>query len=176
MDAPALALIEKWKRPYGRVSEWEAYDMGSDELGRWFHSPAGSVHRLRDGEAWVVPWDGVQLVPADGWWVAWFWDDPKGRWYAADVCTPPEATETGWKHVDLELDLVGGPMGFERVVDEDDFLESIERGFISTDEMIAARSCEAALESAMRARREPFGTTGWMKLDQAMAMALPPPL
>jgi predicted RNA-binding protein associated with RNAse of E/G family len=105
--------------------------------------------------------------------VAWFWDDPDGRWCSADICTPAESVGTRWKYVDLELDVVGIPGGFQRVVDEDEFVEAVDRGFISPEEALAARSCEATIEAAMRDGLEPFATAAWLKRDEAAAMALP---
>ena len=170
-----IVRVEKQKRPYGVVSEWDAYVVRDDVHGLWLHSPKDSIHHLRQGGVWVVPWNGVQLIPkGSAWWIAWFWDCPTGRWTAADVCTPAVFVDGSWSYVDLELDPVGDERGFDHLADEDEFQDAVEAGHISAAEAAAALAAAHDVESAMSARHDPFGRSGWQTLDFVAQLGLPP--
>jgi hypothetical protein len=185
--AGRLAQVEKWKRPYGCVSRWDAYVLAEDGYGLWLHTPKGSLHHLwRDGP-WVAPCAGVQLIPASSpWWVAWFWDpidrvvvepgwgDPARRRVFADMCVPASYEVDVWKYVDLELDVVGDEEGFVLLADEDEFDAAVGAGLINETEAQMARAAAADVQVAMSSLQEPFATAGWRMLDDAVARELPP--
>jgi predicted RNA-binding protein associated with RNAse of E/G family len=106
--------------------------------------------------------------------VAWWWDDPDGRWVGVDVCTPPRLARGTWTYEDLELDPVGNEAGFVRLVDEDEFEEARAKGWISSDEVDAALQATTEIETMMRTRVEPFGTLAWQRLQEAVDLSLPP--
>jgi predicted RNA-binding protein associated with RNAse of E/G family len=170
-----LVRVEKHKRPHGVVSAWNAYVIGDDSQGIWLHSPKDSIHHTRNGKRWVVPWNGVQLLPRHApWWVAWFWDRPGSRWTAADVCTPAAFAERRWSYVDLELDPVGSEHGFDHLADQDEFDLAVQAGHISLGEASAAETAARDVQDAMSTCREPFATAGWLWLDHAASLGLPP--
>lgn len=151
---PQLVRVHKQKYP-GRahlVSDLVVLD--EDERGVWLRPTGGD--RV-----------GVQLLPRDQWWVAWWWrgwqDDPERRWVAVDVCTPPVRDSAGWHYDDLEIDVVGNPAGFVTVVDEDEF-ELAREGY---PEQVAAAAMRTRdeLRRMLDDRVEPFGVTGWQRLD-----------
>src|ERR1700679_3814729 len=94
--------IEKRTYPHRLRSTWEAVPLGTDELGSWFFAPAGARNTN------VV--SGVQLLVPGAWWVAWWWAEPKGWWYAADVATPAVNADGIWSYDDLEIDVWGNEL------------------------------------------------------------------
>lgn len=173
-SAFGLVHVAKHKRPYGIVSQWDAYVLREDTHGLWLHSPKDSVHHIRNGERWIAPWNGVQLLPRDApWWVAWFWDRPGSRWIVGDICTPAVKRDDGWSYIDLELDPIGHERGFDHLADEDEFCEAVEAGHITPTEERRARDAARDIAEAMTRRQEPFGITGWLALDWAAELALP---
>ncbi len=164
--------VEKWKWPQDRTSgrpriTWEAHPLAEDEYGAWLYCPAGARHHRDDGTVTVLPCDGVQLLPRDGWWAAWWWADE--RWIGVDVGTRPERHGPTWSYVDLELDLVQLADGSVLCVDEDEFAEAVGSGRIPPDVAAHATASAARLGEMMRLRREPFGEAGWRLLAAAAA-------
>jgi hypothetical protein len=153
--------IEKRKYPDRLRSTWEAVPLGADELGSWFFAPAGirNTHLV----------SGVQLLVPGTWWVAWWWAEPKGWWCAADVATPAVNGDGFWSYDDLEIDVWGNELGFQGVVDEDEF-ERVRLSLPYPDDIVtAALTSRDQIVALMQARQEPFGIAGWNKLRAALA-------
>lgn len=168
------ATVRKIKRPWGTGARWHAYILHEDEHGLWLHSPAGSVHPQIAGDPWQVPWHGVQLLPRDRWWAAWWWDQPQERLVAVDICTPPALVDDVWTYEDLELDPVGNEAGFLKLYDVDEFEMAVSHAWMSTEEAEKALDTAEEIKAAMTGSEEPFGRAGWWHLDQAIRLGLPP--
>lgn len=152
--------VEKRKYP-GRVrGSWEARAFAEDAHGLWLFAEAG-VRNRHD-------LSGVQLLPADRWWVAWWWDDPEGWWCAADVATPARLVDGTWRYDDLEIDVVGNEGGFVMVVDEDEFEEAQATVPYPADVTAAALAARDELIIAMRDGIEPFGQLPWERLRRCV--------
>lgn len=151
--------VEKRRYPGRPRGAWEALVVGEDDLGLWLYAPAGVRNRHN--------MSGVQLLTRDKWWVAWWWDDPKGRWCAADVCTPVTIAAEAHSYDDLEIDVVGNEDGFLMVVDEDEFEEARASVPYPSSVAEAALAARDELVRAMTERIEPFGDRGWSYLAGA---------
>jgi hypothetical protein len=152
------------------VLQWDAQVLGTDRFGTWLSSAAGDVHRKANGDALVLPSDGVQLLPANGWWTAWWWRTRK--WISVDICTPPVLSEGGWSYVDLELDLARLADGTVMVVDEDEFAHAVAEGVIPEGDAVAARGTAAELQGRLADPSEPVVAAGWAWLDLTDQSAL----
>lgn len=153
--------VEKRRNPSRPRGAWEALVLGEDDLGLSLYAPAGVRNRHN--------MSGVQLLTCDKWWVAWWWDDPQGRWCAADVCTPVSIAPDRYSYDDLEIDVVGNEEGFLMVVDEDEFEEARASVPYPTNVADAALVARGELVHAMTERIEPFGDTGWRYLTAGTA-------
>lgn len=124
---PLHVRMSKWgERPHW---EFRGLWLGSDDLGDWVGTPAGTHHH-RPGMEFHSDVDTVTLFPRERWWAATF--HAPGIWCTAyvDMTTPP-VLEPGpdgveVRCVDLDLDVIrlseehGGTW---YVDDEDEFAE-----------------------------------------------------
>ncbi|TCC59732.1 hypothetical protein E0H73_24250 [Kribbella pittospori] len=113
----------------------------------------------------------VHLAPRDGWWFATW---RPGGLLVADVSTPPEFADDEWTYVDLELDPYRRPDGTVGTEDWDELAEAHAAGLINDHEYGAAVEAAHTLEMQFSQGTEPFGTTGWTRLSEAIALGLPP--
>lgn len=166
---PVRVQVRKEKWPLaGRdsprlVSTWDALLLGVDQFGTWLFCGEGEQHRKADGSPLTVPSSGVQLLPASGWWAAWWWE--RDRWIGVDICTPPVRDAAGWRYVDLELDLARLADGRVVLVDEDEFDAAAKACQLPADVVAAARHQAQDLESRLAAEDEPVVAAGWRWLD-----------
>jgi hypothetical protein len=147
------------------VLEWEAQVLGTDQFGTWLFCAEGDVHHRADGASVVLPSDGVQLLPASGWWVAFWWR--ADTWIGVDICTPPVLDGSGWSYVDLELDLARLADGSVLLVDEDEFEQAVIDCRLPGDVVTTARTTAADLRSRLASRSEPVVAAGWDWLNRA---------
>ncbi|MEU0383218.1 DUF402 domain-containing protein [Streptomyces chartreusis] len=158
----------KWALPGGDgprlATEWDARVLGTDAFGTWLFCAEGETHRRSDGRPLVVPSDGVQLMPASGWWAAWWWREE--HWIGVDICTPPVRDAAGWSYVDLELDLARLADGTVLLVDEDEFEQAITEYRLPSEVITAARAEAASLRSRLADAAEPVVAAGWQWLER----------
>ncbi|GIG87928.1 hypothetical protein Pen02_28640 [Plantactinospora endophytica] len=108
----------------------------------------------------------VLLAPGRPW-VAWWVDDPADRRLEIDVCLPPEATEAGWRYVDLELDPVLHMRDSRvEIEDWDEYEQACRDGWMSPDEAKIAQVTAEDRAGALRRRDEPWQERGWQMLSQ----------
>lgn len=183
--SPEINVIRKIRRAEN-VCRWPAYVMSDDLHGLWLYSPKGTIHRCQagaeireckvgggpDGPGFHV----MHLVPYAGWWTAaWHYGRRDNEVsISVDICTPPTLTEGEWSYTDLKLDPYAFGDGRVVVDDEDEFAAACEAGSISRNEAVEARAAATEIEQFLRGRTEPFGHTGWDKLEKAMGLSLPP--
>ncbi|GGN94613.1 hypothetical protein GCM10010112_84150 [Actinoplanes lobatus] len=157
--------LSKIKRP-GGVYWFDLRHVAEDEDGTWLFGPVGS--------AWEAPHDrGALPVPvmvllrSDRPWAAWWVDDPADRRLEIDVCLPPEATSTGWRYVDLELDPVWHASdGRVEIEDRDEYEESRDAGWMSADDAELARVTAEECAEVLRTGAQPWLSRGWRMLGQ----------
>jgi hypothetical protein len=112
--------MSKWGgRPHW---EYAAVWLGSDDVGDWVGTPAGTHHHRPGAEFWSQV-DTVTLLPREQWWAATF--HRPGMWCATyvDMATPTVWEGTVATAVDLDLDVVLPSGGEWYVDDEDEFAE-----------------------------------------------------
>jgi len=137
--------------------------VGADDFGTWLYRPRDvAVDRV-----------GVQLMPVDRWWTAWWWigweNDPDRRWIAVDICTPPILDAGGWRYDDLEIDLVGRSDGSVLVLDEDEFEEARHAVPYPQEVVAAALYARDEVHQMLDRGAEPFRSCGWRHLETAVA-------
>jgi protein associated with RNAse G/E len=148
--------------------EMDGHYLGADEFGHWMGARP-PVLLSRPGRTFTDVRHVVGLFPHDGWFAGAFHEhlEPElpehVEWYV-DITTVPrwERTPAGLtvRAVDLDLDVFRTWTGDVVVDDEDEFAEHRVTLAYPDDVVRAAeRSC-AAVAAAVRARAEPFGTTG----------------
>lgn len=148
----------------GQTRVWRARFVGSDEHGIWLYAPAGTPNRTPAGQLFgTLSHDGVQLVPVDGWWVAWWWADGS---ITLDVTTPAVIDGPSVTYVDLELDLWAND-GDHGLVDQDQYDAARTAGLISDEQDGPARAATNDLERQLAERVEPFGDEGWNWLSRS---------
>jgi hypothetical protein len=148
-----------------RTMRWDAVELEPDRYGRWTFCAKGVQHANSSGGVFTMPCDAVQLVPADSWWVAWWWGEP--RWISIDLCEPTHVEGGRWSYVDLELDVALFQDGTVNVLDRDEFDESIAKGVIDDASAQQVEKASAWLVQALETGTEPFGDAGWRKLAEA---------
>ncbi len=174
-------VIRKIKRPIAMI-RWPAYVVGVDRHGRWLFSPKGTICRGQSGsnigenEVGRGNRDASQpvmhLIPNIGWWTAAWSREPEVT-ISVDVCTPPRWIDGEWHYIDLELDPTSRS-GRVEIHDEDEFVAACEEGLISREEAVEARAAAVEIERSLQQGEEPFGCSGWNKLDEALSLKLPP--
>jgi hypothetical protein len=159
----------KWPRPGGPDpdvrSTWSAQELGADAMGTWLFCPQGAPHCRADGSlVFEMPTDCVQLMPASGWWTAWWW--AQEMVITVDICTPPAHAGGGWSYVDLEIDVIRRPDGTILVVDQHsldgqrrstlpaDVIESVARETPKLHRMLASTVSETGWDWLSRAERQ----------------------
>jgi hypothetical protein len=152
--------VEKRKCP-GRprpAGPMQGIVVSKDVHGTWLFAPAGerNTHLMT----------GLMLLPQGRWWVAWWWDDPAGRWCAADVATCPVWEDNGWRYDDLEIDVYRNADGQVGVVDEDEFEEARLRVPYPSRVTQAALAARDELVRLMTDGIEPFGAVGLARLAE----------
>jgi hypothetical protein len=85
------------------------------------------------------------------WWYATVYEGSDGerRGTYVNVCTPVEVFPDEVRYVDLHVDVVKGPDGEVRRVDDDELDESIDAGLVSETLADRAREVAASIESAL---------------------------
>lgn len=142
--------------------------LGRDEHGDWLGGPAGTVIQrgYEPEKKWPFPF--VQLVPSDRWWSLHFNGSYSNdfRIYV-DVVQPakwvsPDRVEM----IDLDLDVVLHHDGSVAVLDEDEFVDHIERYSYPDWLVDRTRTTAAELSLAVGAGDEPFRDAGvpWLQL------------
>jgi hypothetical protein len=159
--------VEKRKPEPGRHMGWDATELGTDGFGTWLFCPAGARHVGERGQVFVMPCDGVQLMPADGWWVAWWWAEP--RWISVDLCSPPVREPDRWHYTDLDLDVARFADGTVHLLDEDEFQRTAAE--LPLEPEVVRRVTETAdwALAALRDGGEPFAEVGWRWLEASRA-------
>lgn len=147
----------------GQTRVWQAYRLGADQFGVWLYAPAGTPNCNPSGELTSeLVMDGVQLIPVDAWWVAWWWAD---RSITIDVATPADVKADLVSYLDLELDLWARD-GDHGLVDQDEFETVRAAGMVTDEQDSQARSAVADLRRMLAGRDEPFGEIGWQWLGR----------
>lgn len=149
------------KKLNGRSRVWSAFWLADDAYGHWLYAPAGTPNHTPDDEPLdTLSTDGVQLVPTDGWWVAWWWADGL---ITIDITTQPAVAAATVGYVDLELDFWArdGDVG---LVDQEEYAASRAAGLITDDQDHAVQATVADLGRRLTAGDEPFGLIGRDKL------------
>lgn len=153
-----------------------AYRLTDDEFGTWFLTPARSPIRWTNlagkGAAWEF--DVVTLVPHDEWYFALWWNGHPTVEIGVDVTAPTVRNGSVWSWVDLEIDVHRYTDGRVETEDEDEFADSVSKGYISEREQAEALRIQPVVESMLRERTEPFGEAGRRRLSEAVALGLAP--
>lgn len=159
LAAGSAARLELTK--WGGRPHWH-YDMvllGSDEYGRWFGAPAGTV--LQRGAEPPISWpcDFVLLVPSLGNWLATFNASGPTELYI-DITGPISYDGTTVRADDLDLDVARRSSGEVGLLDEDEF-ELHRHRFGYPDDVVAdARATAQSLLRQVIGGAEPFATHG----------------
>jgi predicted RNA-binding protein associated with RNAse of E/G family len=92
--------------------------------------------------------------------------------YYANILTPPRMEYDRWETMDLCLDLWLSADGQVEILDEDEFQEAVERGWMDDATARTARAEVEALASAARAGLWPSAEVRAWDLDRARRAAL----
>jgi hypothetical protein len=171
--------IRKVKRGKGD-GLWGSYPVGEDEHGRWFFTPEGSMYRGTATGKVAYCYAGqpdppgravIHLIPWSAWWFARW----QGDHVAIDLATPGTLVDGDvWSYDDLELDLYKFRDGRYGVIDEDEFEEAIEAGFIDEDER---RTCLSTCDELHRRLADGdalFDDLGWRRLEECIRQPFAP--
>lgn len=155
---------------------WSAYVLGADEFGTWFFTPAGSPIRWTnlEGKGAVWEFDVLCLIPPDDWYFALWWNGHPSVEIGVDVTAPATRDGGAWSWVDLEIDLHRFVDGRVESEDEDEFEDSVARGYISQTQQTQALRITPIIERMLRDRLEPFGGVGPHHLAEALTLGLAP--
>lgn len=159
LAAGSAARLELTK--WGGRPHWH-YDMvllGSDEYGRWFGGPSGTV--LQRGTEPPISWpcDFVLLVPSHGNWLATFNASGPIELYV-DITGPISYDGTTVRADDLDLDVARRSSGEVTLLDEDEF-ELHRRSLGYPDDVVAgARATAHRVLRQVTEGAEPFATRG----------------
>ena len=159
--------LRKIKRP-GGVFWFDLQQITHDSDGTWLYGPVGS--------RWGAPHDcgdlsipAVVLLAADRPWVAWWVGDPADQRLEIDVCLPPEATEAGWRYVDLELDpVLHEHDGHVEIEDWDEYEQACRDGWMNSDDAKLAQTTAERCAEVLRQGVEPWLRRGWDMLRQPL--------
>lgn len=157
----ASIRVYKQKYPARKCLSSDLEVIGTDSFGTWLYRPRdASLDRV-----------GVQLMPHQGWWTAWWWigwaNDPSRRWIAVDICTPPTLSAEGWRYDDLEIDLVRLADGSILVLDEDEFEQARYSAPYPPEVVEAALRARHEVHTMLEGADEPFHSHGWRHLETA---------
>jgi hypothetical protein len=179
----ASVIIRKQKRPSGSLT-WGAHEVGADDRARWLFTPEGSTC-TGVGRAGEVGWSYVgepdppglavlQIIPADGWWIAHASVRPSlGRCVAVDICTPCARRDDVWVFDDLELDVVWCE-GEVVVEDEAELVAACSNGSVDEHEASVARRATDAVCRMLADGIAPLDESIWSRLASAAASDLEP--
>jgi hypothetical protein len=96
--------------------------------------------------------DIARTTFAEGsWWYATVYEGTDGtrRGTYVNVCTPVEIFPHAVRYVDLHVDVVKGPDGEVRRVDDDELDDAVEAGYIAEDLADRARTVAASIENGL---------------------------
>ena len=152
---PLRVVATKWPdRPHW---EYDAVQLGEDDLGVWVGAPVGTS-MTRPGAAFRTDQAQVSLVPREAPFVATFYA-PGGTAHCdvyVDITTVPVWDDETVTAVDLDLDVVRGWTGRVWVDDEDEFAaHRVEHAYPRDLVRLAATSCDA-VRDAVSSRRPPY--------------------
>ncbi|MFQ5554847.1 MAG: DUF402 domain-containing protein [Acidimicrobiia bacterium] len=113
----------------------------------------------------------MTLVPHHGWWCS-IWNESGSIAVYVDMVTPPEWHGDTVRMIDLDLDVVlRSSEGEAQVVDEDEFDEH-RRTLAYPQRLVdGARAAAGWAVAAISGGREPFGSAGPQRLEEARAAA-----
>jgi predicted RNA-binding protein associated with RNAse of E/G family len=107
----------------------------------------------------------VVLVAVGRPWAAWWVGDPADQRLEIDICLPLEATDVGWRYVDLELDpVLHRPGGRVEIEDWDEYEEARRNGWMSADDADLAQTTAERCAEVLRQGAEPWLGRGWQML------------
>ena len=148
---------------WGGKSHWHfpAEALGQDEHGWWLGTRAGVPIQRGNEPPITYAWDFVTLIPAAGWWVA-YWNGDLNRQTAVyvDVSTAPVIGPDRVEAVDLDLDVIRERDGSVHLVDEDEFAEHQVRYGYPADVIAQAVAAADELVAMVTGRQGPFGDAG----------------
>jgi hypothetical protein len=155
--------LDKIKRP-GGVFWYDLQQVGQDSDGMWLRgrvgSPWGAPHTCGTLSVPVVV-----LLAVDRPWAAWWVDDPADQRLELDICLPPEATDAGWRYVDLELDpVLHRSSGRVEIDDWDEYEEARRNGSMNAYDANLARTTAQRCAEVLRQGAEPWLWRGWQLL------------
>ena len=164
---PLHVRMHKWGgRPHW---EYAALWLGSDDLGTWVGTPAGTHHH-RPGMEFHSEVDTVTLFAREQWWCATF--HAPGIWCDTYVdMTTPAVLDDGPRGVvvgcvDLDLDVIRRSDGGWYVDDEDEFAEhQVTLGY-PLEVVAAAESSRDEVWAAAHAGTAPFDGRSAQWLDR----------
>ncbi|WP_432559959.1 DUF402 domain-containing protein [Granulicoccus sp. GXG6511] len=164
--APGDTVWQRYRKFDGRPHwQFETVFLGEDEFGRWVGGRPGGICE-RPGFRFTADAHWVTLLP-DDWYVATF-NERSSRLQSeiyVDLASPPEWNGHESRAIDLDLDVVRRVSGEVFIADEDEFAaHQVEMGYPS-DLVERVRRTADELLTAVRARREPFGSVGrtWLE-------------
>ena len=172
---PGEAVAVRFSK-WGGAPHWEMDGcyLGADEHGHWVGARP-PVMLARPGRTVADERHLVGLFPHGAWFVVTFYERtepalPEHVELYVDITTVPqwERTSAGLtvRMVDLDLDVFRTWTGDVVVDDEDEFAEHrVSLGYPDDVAAAAQGSC-AEVAAAVRARAEPFGTTGTVWLTE----------
>lgn len=148
-----------------------AWDLGTDEHGRWLWMPEGE--RVATHTASYPAVAGLRLFPTGTWWSAFFvpHHPATGRQQQeyVDIATPTAIGDDLITFIDLDLDVERNNDGPVAIVDRDEFDE--RRRSMNYPDVVTQRALQAAtmVEQLMVRRQGPFDGAwrGWRELAQA---------
>ena len=101
---------------------------------------------------------GAHLVPADDWWVAWWWED---RTVTVKITTPASVKDREVTYTDLGIDLWANARGEIGIAGLDDYEVVRAAGLITDDQHHHVQAAVADLQARLGQSTEPFGEIGW---------------
>lgn len=168
--------IVKHKLP-NATGVFGAYVVAEDEFGTWFFTPAQTSITWTNLEGKSTEWefDVLTLAPPNDWYYALWWGPhPHEVELSVDVSTPPVRNRGECSWIDLEIDLFRLKTGDVGIEDEDEFEDSVAKGYITDEQRTEALRITPVIERMLRDRTEPFGDVGRRRLNEAVALGLPP--
>ena len=131
--------------------------LGEDEHGLWLGAPKGCLLQRGDEPGNPAPHAFACLIPAEGWWTAYFNVAGDVEVYI-DLTDRPRRIGDVVHAVDLDLDVLRWRDGRVTLEDEDEFLEHQQKYAYPEEVVKTVEEAAGALLKAVRARDEPFGS------------------